>query len=121
QDDKKPAYERVAILKDRFDQLENSLDELERDLDLQKDRINHTRKTMQSIKRSLIRGNLKGYSIDTITSDPQLMQVIEKHKEKKAAEKEKDNLKKKAENKFLGWLIILLILAFLVVVVVVAL
>lgn len=120
EDKSKPAYERVAILRNRFDQLESSLNEMERDLEIQKKRIDQTRETAMAIKRSLVRGNLKGYSIDTITSDPAILQAIEKHKEKKADDKEKEQIKKKSESKFFSGLVIILIIVFLIVVLAVA-
>lgn len=93
-EEKRPAYERVAILRERFDQLELSLDEMERELEIQRARIKKTRETALAIKRSLIKGNLKGYSIDTITTDPLVIAAIDKEKQR-AEKKDKDEDDKK--------------------------
>lgn len=113
-DDKKPASERVAILKQRFDQLESSLDAMERDIEIQKKGLEKTRQSVKAIRRSLIQGNLKGYSIDTVTTEAQaiLLQKMEKkHNEKKDDDKED---KKKAENAALNFILIVGFICFLI-------
>lgn len=120
-DEGKPAYERVMILKQRFEQLENSLDEMERDIKFQKQRIETARETAKDIKRSLIKGNLKGYSLDTITTDPMVLRAIEDQKAKDEEEKAEEEAKEESDNLILNGLLIVLFLVFLVIIFVVAL
>ncbi len=119
-DEKKPAYERVVILKQRFTQLENSLDEMERDLEIQKKRIDSTRETAKSIKRSLLKGNLKGYSMDTVSSDPLVITAMEKRQEKAQEKEAKQEKKSESDDLIFNILLITLFLIFLVVLFVVA-
>lgn len=120
--DEKPPYERVIILKQRFNQLENSLDEMERDLEIHKKRIDSTRETAKAIKRSLLKGNLKGYSLETITTDPVVLQAIEKHRiDQEQEQEEARDEKKKSENSLFNKFLIACFIIFLVVVCVVAL
>jgi len=118
---KKPASERVAILRERFDQLESDLNEMERDLAIQKKRIEKTRETAKAIRRSLIRGNLKGYSIDTITSEPVLAQRAQEKKERKQEKLSQEAEKEEAENSFLNAALIILFFIFIIVIFAVAL
>lgn len=119
--DDKPAYERVAILKHRFDQLENSLDEMERDLKLQKKRIESTRETAKAIKRSLLKGNLKGYSLDTVSTDPLVLKAIEDRKDKERKERQKEEDKEDADDRLFNSLLIILFVIFVIIIFVVAL
>jgi len=118
---KKPASERVAILRERFDQLESDLNEMERDLVIQKKRIEKTRETAKAIRRSLIQGNLKGYSIDTITSEPVLAQRAQEKKERKQEKLSEEAEKEEAENSFLNAALIILFFIFIIVIFAVAL
>jgi uncharacterized membrane protein len=120
-EDKKPAYERVVILKERFDQLENSLDEMERDLQLQKKRIESTRETAKSIKRSLLKGNLKGYSLDTISTDPMVLRAVDKRIEKDQEKEAKEDAKEENDDLILNSLLIILFVIFIIIIFIVAL
>lgn len=114
EDDKKPPYERVVILKERFDQLEADLDEMERDLNIQKKRIEKTRETAKAIKRSLIKGNLKGYSIDTISTDPLVVAALEKRQEKDSAEQAEEAEEEESENFVLNTLLLIAFVILLI-------
>ncbi len=117
----KPPHQRVVILKQRFNQLENSLDEMERDLAIQRKRIDSTRETAKAIRRSLTTGNLKGYSIDTVSSDPIVITAM-KDQQKKAKNKEsKKSDKEETDDRIFDTALILLFLAFIVVLFVVSL
>ncbi len=113
-DDKKPPYERVVILKERFDQLETSLDEMERDLEIQKKRIEKTRETAKAVKRSLLKGNLKGYSIDTISTDPVVIAALEKRVDKDNKDKVEEAEEEESENFLLNTLLMIAFVILLI-------
>ena len=119
--DKKPAYERVVILKQRFLQLENSLDEMERDLKIQEKRIDSTRDMAKAIKRSLLKGNLKGYSIDTISTDPMVLAAMASQQQKNKDEQKKHDEKEASDDTVINILLIAVFVIFLVMIFFVAL
>lgn len=113
-DDKKPAYERVVILKERFDQLETNLDEMERDLKIQHKHLEEARETAKAIKRSLIKGNLKGYSIDTISTDPVVLAALEKRQEKDNKDEVEEAEEEESENLVLNTLLMIAFVILLI-------
>lgn len=112
--DKKPAYERVLVLKQRFAQLETSLDDMEQDLVIQKKRIEATREMASSIKRSLVSGNLKGYSLDTVSSDPMVINAMEKRQEKVQEKEVRAAKKDSSDDTVLNAILLVLFLVFIV-------
>jgi len=120
--DNRPPQERVLILKQRFDQLEANIDEMKRDLAIQQKRLESTREIAESIKHSLMKGGLKGYSLGNIsTTDPLVLKALEKQRNQKADKKEGKSLKENAEDRILNGLLMGVFLLFVIAIFVVAL
>lgn len=120
--DNRTPQERVLVLKQRFDQLEASLREMKHDVEIQKKRIESTQKIVDSIKHSLVKGGLKGYSIGNIsTTDPLVLEALRQHQEQKQKEKKRKAEKEEADNTILNALLIACFLVFIVAIFVAAL
>lgn len=113
--DNRSAQEKVLILKQRFQQLESSLDDMQRDLEIQKKQIESTREIVKSIRHSLVKGGLKGYNLDNVsTTDPLVLNAVALQKERDQNKVKKDEEKKASENRLFNGL--LLFIFFLIVV-----
>jgi hypothetical protein len=120
--DERPPQEKVLILKQRFDQLDDSLKQMEKDLQIQKKRIDGTRELVESIRHSLTKGGLKGYSLENVsTTDPLLLQAINKDQAQKKEKKEREHNKDKADDRILNGLLIAAFLLIIIAIFVVAL
>lgn len=113
--DNRSAQEKVLILKQRFQQLESSLDDMQRDLEIQKKQIESTREIVKSIRHSLVKGGLKGYNLDNVsTTDPLVLNAVALQKERDQNKVKKEEEKKASENRLFNGL--LLFIFFLIVV-----
>lgn len=113
--DNRTAQEKVLILKQRFQQLESSLDDMQRDLEIQKKQIDSTREVVKSIRHSLVKGGLKGYNLDNVsTTDPLVLNAVALQKVRDQNKEKKEEEKKSSENRMFNGL--LLFVFFLIVV-----
>lgn len=112
--DNRTDQEKVVILKQRFEQLESSLDDMEKDLKVQRKRIESTRELADSIRHSLTKGGLRGYNLDTVsTTDPVVLASIEEKKQERDEQKARSKDKEETDD---GILNALLIGCFLVII-----
>lgn len=120
--DNRSPQERVLLLKQRFNQLEASLQEMKHDVEIQKQRIESTQKIVDSIKHSLVKGGLKGYSLGNVsTTDPLVLEALSKHQQKKQDKNAREAEKEQADNTILNALLIACFIVFIVAIFVAAL
>ncbi len=108
------AQEKILVLKQRFEQLESSLDNMESDLKIQQKRVESTREVVDSIRHSLTKGGLRGYSFDNVsTTDPVLLASIDEQRHQREQEKSAEKAKDDSDDRILNGL---LILCFLIII-----
>lgn len=108
------AQEKILVLKQRFEQLESSLDNMESDLKIQQKRVESTREVVESIRHSLTKGGLRGYSFDNVsTTDPVLLASIDEKRQQREREKAAEKAKDDTDDRILNGL---LILCFLIII-----
>lgn len=119
------AEKRISVLQARFENLNETLDQLERDNDLQKQRIKTARGEVNSIYRQLRNLNLKGYTMDNISTSAYHLQRLNRSETRNAEAEQKREVKKteakeeKRERKATTTLAILLSLATIIILVLV--